>query len=374
MDSANRNEVNFTLSGSIPGNSYIAVGFSNDAIMGNDGVIVCSTWEGDNSPGVELFKGYNDQSAPEAFVTEEDLSDYVHGVEVVYENGRVTCNFELNEWNVTKPNGEMALFSTDYSYHIMLAHGNMESRYKLRAHIAKMATGNEMSFDVYDREPKEPSSTLVKAHASLMVIAWFLAGSLGTFIAMYCKEQFSNYSVFGIQPWFALHRCLMIITWLCGVSGLICIVARYDFRPLNNTSLVRNNHALVGIISTMFMFVQPFLAVLRCAPDHRLRPVFTALHFSLGCAASILSWAAVFMTTEDSFKRVTMKDGTEYIVIAYIAFSLVMHLGMMIYTAVRWKNRKPMDIVVTGALALFFIGILSMTITLLVYVLGSTYN
>ena len=88
----------------------------------------------------------------------------------------------------------------------------------------------------------------------------------------------------------------------------------------------------------------------------------------------ILAWAAVFMTTQDSFKRVTMKNGTEYVVIAYIVFSLVMHIGMMTYTAVKWKNRKPMDIVVSCSMALFLIGVLSMAITLLVYILGSTYN
>ena len=271
-DSNNRNEVSFTLSGDIPENSYIAMGFSNDVIMGNDAIIVCSTWTGDNAAGIELFKGYNDQSIPEAYVTEEDLTDFVHLTDVSYVNGRAKCIFELSQWNTTKPNGEKAGFSVDYNYHILLATGSMESRYKLSGHMAKEATGNEVNFDVYDTMSKEPTSSLVKAHASLMIIAWLLAGSLGTFMAMYGKEQFSGRKLFGMEPWFAVHRTLMTLTWLFGLAGLICIVAKYDFRPLNSYSLEKNSHALLGIIATMFMFIQPFFAVVRCGPDHRFRP------------------------------------------------------------------------------------------------------
>ncbi len=54
-----------------------------------------------------------------------------------------------------------------------------------------------------------------------------------------------------------------------------------------SVEVTENPHAVLGCITTGLCFIQPFLAMLRCAPDHRNRPIFNWIHWLVGNAAQV---------------------------------------------------------------------------------------
>ena len=49
--------------------------------------------------------------------------------------------------------------------------------------------------------------------------------------------------------------------------------------------IAENPHALLGVICAGLCFMQPLIALTRCHPDHRRRPLFNWVHWFVGNAA-----------------------------------------------------------------------------------------
>ena len=49
--------------------------------------------------------------------------------------------------------------------------------------------------------------------------------------------------------------------------------------------ITENPHALLGVICAGLCFMQPLIAMTRCHPDHRRRPIFNWVHWFVGNAA-----------------------------------------------------------------------------------------
>ncbi len=54
-----------------------------------------------------------------------------------------------------------------------------------------------------------------------------------------------------------------------------------------------NPHAVLGCVTTGLCFMQPFIALLRCGPDHRKRPIFNWVHWLVGNAAQVNSYSII---------------------------------------------------------------------------------
>ena len=54
-----------------------------------------------------------------------------------------------------------------------------------------------------------------------------------------------------------------------------------------------NPHAVLGCVTTGLCFMQPFIALLRCGPDHRKRPIFNWVHWLVGNAAQVSSYTII---------------------------------------------------------------------------------
>ena len=375
----------FSLSGPIGEGGYMALGLSTDTIMGSDLVFVCSTYNvGDSeiedlplpSPlrDVYLYRSWNPSDEQFNYPSLGQLEEGILDSSLRLVDNMATCNFTLNSTiGVKRSGGEEAKFDLTNSYHVLLASGSMTEVYSTSLHSQKMSTGAMVDFKDLGQRATGVSPALVKAHAACMIVAWFFAGSSGIFIAMYMKKQFGDFKILGKDAWFPLHRLLMVLTWLTGIAGFVAIVVQYEFRPLQKERIKNNPHSLLGLISILLMFIQPFMAVLRCGAQHKLRPVFNVIHFATGFVAMALSMGAVYLTTLESFPSALLKKEVEYIAISYMGFFGVWHLCMMAYSAVKWNTREANDIIISAFAALFFIGNLSMTITLLVYVLDSEF-
>ena len=362
----------FTLSGVIGDGGYMAVGLSSDTIMGSDLVFVCSTYD---SGDPTLYKAWNpaEEQFNYAVAPWQEKEGILEEFTSITDN-MVSCEFVLNGTiSVVRPGGAEAKFDLRNSYHILLATGGMTDSRATSLHTQKLSSGNMVDFKSPEKPITEVSPALVKAHAACMIIAWFFAGSSGIFIAMYMKKQFGNMKILGKDAWFPLHQLFMILTWLLGIAGLATIVAHYEFRPLQKARIKNNPHSLVGLMSILLMFIQPFLAVLRCGALHPLRPVFNVIHFLVGFVAMMLSMAAVYLTTLSSFPSALLKEEVEYVTIAYMTCFGVLHLCMMIYAALKWNTREANDKIITVFAAIYFLANIAMTITLLVYVLDSEF-
>lgn len=78
---------------------------------------------------------------------------------------------------------------------------------------------------------------------------------------------------------------LMLLTWLLTVAGSILIVAEVG-GWVGGAATV---HALLGAITTLLCFIQPFMALLRPHPGASKRPLFNWMHWFVGNAAHILA-------------------------------------------------------------------------------------
>ena len=71
----------------------------------------------------------------------------------------------------------------------------------------------------------------------------------------------------------------MVLTWALTVAGFILIIL--ELKGLSET-ISSNPHAIIGFVTVGLCFIQPFLALVRCSPNHHLRPLFNWVHWFIG--------------------------------------------------------------------------------------------
>lgn len=80
------------------------------------------------------------------------------------------------------------------------------------------------------------------------------------------------------------HRMFMILTWGLTIAAFVLI-----FLELGAWSAEDNPHAILGTVTTVICFLQPFGALFRPAPTSSKRPIFNWLHWLGGNVAHILA-------------------------------------------------------------------------------------
>ena len=366
-------DTTFTLLGNnVAETDYLAVGLSFDDKMGDDSVTLCYI-DDNNVPQVAM--AWNTGANGNKDCTILDNAHFgISNIEATYNDGVLRCSFTRQKDTVIpEPGTEKTTafnLETD-SYFRLLATGPMASRSRkaeLSIHVTKAPTGASQKLSDYGA-PKEKSYLLHRLHGSFMVVAWFLCGACGIFTARYGKKQFGGKKIFGKDLWFPIHQVLMSTCWLLAVAALIMAIVEFDFGPLKPKAIEKNPHGLLGILSFCFMFIQPFMAQLRCDPQDAKRPIFNWAHFLVGAVAMILAMVTIYFATIDSF-AVKLKDGAEYVAIAYMAFFGVWHLVMTGYDKLVKKDSDGRDWILTAGLVTYFPGALVLTAVMVVMVAG----
>ena len=126
------------------------------------------------------------------------------------------------------------------------------------------------------------SKTLILIHGAFMIVAWIGAASIGIFAAKFMRKLWAGKQLFGKDIWFIVHQFVMSLAWVLTIAAVIIIIV--DVRAWR-TSV----HSVVGIITTVLCFVQPFMAIFRPAPESEARPVFNFIHGSIGKLAHLLA-------------------------------------------------------------------------------------
>ena len=74
----------------------------------------------------------------------------------------------------------------------------------------------------------------------------------------------------------------MICTWIFTMIAFVII-----FIEVQGWSITENPHPVLGLITTILCFVQPFIAIIRPSPSDKFRWIFNWVHFLLGNGAHL---------------------------------------------------------------------------------------
>jgi len=133
-----------------------------------------------------------------------------------------------------------------------------------------------------------------------------------------------------------VHQICMYSALIFSVLGTVLIVIEKGIVPLEQGVL----HAILGTTTLCLAFLQPIMAMMRCAPDHHLRPVFNWAHRIVGISVLVLGWLTVFWVTE--FSTPVVSDIFEYLTYFVLAWVIVSH-----GTVIMYKNVKAGEVVKT---------------------------
>lgn len=314
-----KKSVIFELSG--PAEGYVAFALSLDTWMGNDDVYMC-VQDGDSV------------SVSAAFVSgrthpEDQTQSGLSSVSWRLADGTIQCRFSRP---VKLTNQEPARFDLDRDYFLFLTSGQYlfgqlwkHSRQPLISTKSKHITGRPEVL----RGSRGP--IIMKMHGALMMLAWMLTGSLGTFIASFYKSDWPKYTLLGQKVWFQVHRGLMMLT-----VTLTTVAFCFPFFYRKGWSKHAGVHPYLGCCVLVLSLIQPMMAAVRPSPDSHRRFLFNWAHWGVGCVTEIMAVAAMGLGMRQSSLLLPQPWAT-HVLIGYVTlvglfrFLLLMHKYLLPY-------------------------------------------
>lgn len=303
----------FELSG--PSEGYIAFALSWDTWMGDDDVYLCVNADGRVSVEAAILTG---RTHPE-----EQTQSGLHSVSWRIADGVIQCRFS----RLVKPtNQESERFDLDQEYFLFVASGpahreqiGRHSQQPLVSEHKVVLTANPIML----RGSRGP--TLLKVHGALMLLAWMLTGSVGTFIASFYKTEWAAHSLLGQKVWFQVHRGLMVVTMLLTAVGF-CMPFVYR----RGWSKRAGVHPYLGCCVLALSLLQPIAACLRPPPDSNRRFIFNWMHWGVGSLTEVMAVAAMFLGVGQSSLPLPSSLAT-HILIGYVSWLMAFRLLLFIH-------------------------------------------
>ncbi|XP_025109625.1 putative ferric-chelate reductase 1 homolog [Pomacea canaliculata] len=306
------------------GNRYVALGLSKDLNMGDDSVIECVN----DGVVVSVHNSYNDGRNNKR-LSQEGLN-LTSGS---YKNQILRCEFTRLKAEGLDGN---RFTLVNRSYTLFLAKGPSYSGGISRHDERPKVSGIEFNLEstLSDSSTADIKSQLVKAHGSLMMVAWIFAASLGIVMARYFKPMWPDSKLFGQKVWFQIHRGSMVLVLLCTVIAFIIIFVKVgDYSELSGEDY-KKAHPVLGIIVTALCIINPIMALFRCHPGTKNRPIFNWAHWAVGFVAYILGVITIFFGV-----KLEGADAPEYIVYVLAAFVCWQILVFLILELVQLLGR-----------------------------------
>ncbi|XP_060069676.1 ferric-chelate reductase 1-like [Ylistrum balloti] len=323
--------IEFEISADVPtgSNNWVAIGFSSDKSMGSDSVVACV-----NSGTVSVQTGYNTGKSYGSLTPDTLGLSSISGSVV---NSVLNCKF-TRQTNIT---GESSFFDIRQDWYLLFARGPVVSGV-IRRHSGTLISDETVDFLSSDLQTGgKLSYVLVQVHGSLMVVAWVLFSSIGIFIARYLKPMWPNSTLLGQKVWFQIHRTCMITVLLLTATGFVVIfieVGGYadEVGISDENNSFATYHPILGIVVMALTVLNPLIALCRCAPDHKRRPIFNFYHWFFGTSAHIL--AAVTIVFATYLDKSNVPTSATYIGISYICVFVFLEIILELY--MRICNRK----------------------------------
>ena len=308
---------------------YLAVALSGDSKMGDDSVMFCYDSGSKQDIGESKNEGHN------SFHLGAKSNLYDTKISII--DGYLSCSFTRNKTTTIEINSKKIIFDLRKSYHLLLALGDYDEG--LQHHTSKISSEEKLDF----RSKKEIGAILskfaiVSSHGSLMIIAWMMFACLGTFTARYMFHGFPENAGF---YWFQIHQICMWFTWLLSIAGALIQFIGTGKGPLIESLKLRTNpHAIVGLVSLMMMFIQPFMGVLRPSPNSKKRIIFNRVHHFIGNAATVLALSAIVSAT--FFEGRGIPYESRYVSCGFLIFYIGCHLSMTLGNKIRCAKLRDL--------------------------------
>ncbi|XP_078028999.1 putative ferric-chelate reductase 1 isoform X1 [Epinephelus lanceolatus] len=315
----------FELSG--PAEGYVAFALSWDTWMGNDDVYMCINDGGGISVSAALVSG---RTHPE-----DESQSGLSSVSWRLADGVIQCRFSRP---VKLSNQEPARFDLNQEYFLFVASGRAQhgevwkhSQQPLISTHRKHITGPPEVL----RGSRGP--TIMKMHGALMLLAWMLTGSVGTFIASFYKPDWPNHTLLGQKVWFQVHRGLMMLTV---TLTLVAFFLPFFYRK--GWSKHAGVHPYLGCCVLTLSLIQPILAAIRPSPDSHRRSIFNWGHWGVGSVTEIMAVAAMFLGIRQSSILLPQPWAT-HVLIGYVAWLASFRVFLLMYTHLYTKKLSGSD-------------------------------
>jgi len=206
-----------------------------------------------------------------------------------------------------------------------------------RSALSQNVLLNRKETILYNTQSIEADSTsLMKAHAIIMIFTWIVLVSTGILIARYFKRSWSDRKICRKAVWFAIHRTIMTSVAILTLISFVLIIVYKKGQWISKTDQREFVHSIIGIIVISFAIIQPFMALFRCNPDDRYRFIFNYVHATVGFSAFILSIAAIFLAM--FFTQFNFQANKEWAIVA--AWSCWLPVIFVIFEIIEIYFRK----------------------------------
>lgn len=333
---------------------WAAIGLSADKLMGTlgiDDVLACQRDEKDDAI-VYAKDMYNPEDQSVNRNNQCNNNQYaIHLQNSSFTDGRIKCSFSrLIITNNTQQDRHL-----NESYYIFLAYGSERGTptSALEIHDSKYISGNKLDVATSGSAVEGCSvSWLTRIHGVLMFIAYAVLLPIGIFIAAHMKVALSAHGM-----WFQVHRVVMILSALFAIVGFILIfVANKDTHGLivlGSENKLGTAHFSIGIFVIFLHILNPVIALFRCKPDSRFRPIFNVIHkFAIGY---VLNTFGSINITLGLFAFVALAgDQVPYVLFAWgvlsIGYFIFIDVGAYLYFRVISPRCKKADSIETQQL------------------------
>jgi len=296
---------------------WSALGINDQPVMEGTSVVDCIVQQNDTKPFLIQMSVNPVGSHHSNKVLDNNMLGLVNGtLSGAYDGVHSVCKFTRLIHIDTHDKEAALVHNLNSSYYVLTGQGRLKDDGTKRKHSQDPHVSSyPLSFLNYTNSGVE-RSRYVAAHATLMTIAWMILASLGIVIARYMKPLWTDHMLWGKALWFQIHRvCVISALCLSFISVLII------FSGLNWVFLPPRLHPLLGMISAGLLLLNPFVALLRPAPDHSKRIIFRFVHGTIGHGAHITALVTMFFGTRECLAY--SPRWSQWIVVAFFFWRLL---------------------------------------------------
>uniref|UniRef100_A0ACB8F2W0 Uncharacterized protein n=2 Tax=Sphaerodactylus townsendi TaxID=933632 RepID=A0ACB8F2W0_9SAUR len=264
----------FEMSGLSDG--YVAVGFSDDTIMGNDDIYICDKNASDHIEVQHAFSTGRTRPSRKPLGKVEILA-------TSFNNGIIGCSFISRNTISTQSR------AGDSLYYIFLTYGPTSAGLIRKHPRTPSITAQRVNIASYEIQGGTWFTPLIiKTHGALMLVAWMTTGSIGMVFARYLKSI--KKTLLGKDVWFQIHFCMMLLTVLAtAIAFILAFVARQGWSSGAET------HAVIGCVVMILSFIQPLIAFCRPSPQNNRRFIFNWFHMLNALVIKVLADTNLFL-------------------------------------------------------------------------------
>uniref|UniRef100_A0A0B7A764 Ferric-chelate reductase 1 n=1 Tax=Arion vulgaris TaxID=1028688 RepID=A0A0B7A764_9EUPU len=315
----------------VQGAEYVALGFSEDMTMGADQTISCSSvydrvniQHGWNHP----FK-YNVQDL-RANLTELEATRNEDGVIYCRFTRPVRMDIPLSYDEFEIKTTLTLTFDLNNEYYLFLAWGSTYETTDILGYHYEMPVMSETKVDFFDHSTYRGSvmSKLMRAHSTMMAVAWLGFAVLTIIMARHYKDGFSDKKICGIKIWFHIHRIAAILTFVLTVAGIIVVLVKLEGKITVKKSA--HTHMCLGFTVVSLVCAQLLGGLIRPDPSKKFRPIFNFVHRLLGTAALIIAAATIiyaYKIADFHYEAQQFGERTVAVWAGILVFLEILHTG-----------------------------------------------